>query len=1491
MACTIPYTSNLKEINDAIYMGFTNKRPSTIGEILKLMDLTNDILVIDESVNKYGIIEKSSGKRMAEIAERVSSIANKLYKSKGGVDKTKTEDVKKQMQLGTLLHSVGQIAGLAYHDYKQKSTDMWVPHTSPKVKREVEALITSIINKLVNSTGAIDGVSEEVLKEFDKAAAAGDFKVDKLTVYNMIITAMGVVDDVYAEQSQIDNTKAPVIRFEQKLMNLELSESLAGTGDLVIVYSDMSMGYIDYKTFEPSTKYSESIASTDSRGNISYTKVVTRDNSYEYTRLEKWKKTVPAYEDMLLKRYGAKFIRTSRIVPIATFWNKNEKIREIYSTPGYSDEYKKQLYREQALKGDTRGDSVTNIETMYTANPAGMAKKLTNVIISKEVLANQSLRGFVDQSNRQMSDLAQAQARERSSEGRGIIGKKIASINNMINNVTLFHNLTPTFEYLDSLLARTQRMLDGKEIDTTVEDIVDPVEKEIKAKYNRVVNISKVRGELSYYNNLLSMATDIINNSPGMSDEQKIETLEIAKQLHIRMEMLKIGLKEAQHAAVFALSTDLGMPSPDKKVFFEDDTYMQFHTQGANNSNNPFLNEMHRRVAMIDVKATKDFEKFLAKSEGIFTKLKTWMQRNNWDEAKFRDFFINFKTGNLKAIYNPEVRTKLEAERMKAAKSKDPKFYKDNFKIKDTWQKSYDLRLANFIARLEDELLFGIDPEHSKYKTRVATLLSEVRDWEARNNFFVTSNNVTYDSDGKYILNRKQSDIDNNIAWLNEKNININTEWKDSFKQQYYTDHYKFMQANPDLLNWYEHWTESMREAREIFGIFDNRVLPANFIPNMLNEVVTAIRDAGVVNGVQTSWNMYMAHLKINIDEVVEYQDGNGNIIRNIPVAYLNPFKTVRKDADGKVTSELTPGAKSYDMQRVLTDFMRGAYAYRYKQEEEGVLHALKNTMQDYAEVYQTNKAGGLALDPAGNPQTRAVDKDVVKAFDDYISVYINGKVIVDKDRSIGGYSAQKMIMAAQTLFAKKVLGYNLYAPFAAYWAGRIGTKISAVKGAVFTEEQHNAAIKLKGSIIGTVFKSDTAEAKKVKTFLYRFDPYTQSHFKHAGWKTSTRSGIEKFFSERSQFIAFEYGDDLNIDTIALSMAQAYGLDANNKLRHISNLKSATNPNPKSLWDMFSMSEGANGEVNTKVVNDQGKELTEAEMDDVLVRYRNAVQEVQKGIMGTQSDRNVSLYSVKLLGKMMGMFRNWIPNLINEMTKPLMYNKNTDIVDIGRYTAVGRAALDLNKGNETWAEIAKGFATIAGYIAVDLIPFINLTTSKVKQDQEGAKIWFENWKENHPQLAKNQYGDEITFEQYQQAKINQLRTLIYQLRVLALMAIIMMFAGGDWDDDGKPDYRQTWVGRQAYRVFNRVWGETASMYSFTDFNRLIGGGGLPVWSLVEDVFKLLSNGMDETRDLIVGENSSKDTTPMFYYTIGWVPLLARLRKIFELADSEYKSVR
>jgi hypothetical protein len=58
--------------------------------------------------------------------------------------------------------------------------------------------------------------------------------------------------------------------------------------------------------------------------------------------------------------------------------------------------------------------------------------------------------------------------------------------------------------------------------------------------------------------------------------------------------------------------------------------------------------------------------------------------------------------------------------------------------------------------------------------------------------------------------------------------------------------------------------------------------------------------------------------------------------------------------------------------------------------------------------------------------------------------------------------------------------------------------------------------------------------------------------------------------------------------------------------------------------------------------------------------------------MGSQSEQDISLYSTHLLGKMIGQFKNWIPNLVNEMGKGLEYNKNTDIVDIGRFTAVGQ---------------------------------------------------------------------------------------------------------------------------------------------------------------------------------------------------------------------------
>jgi hypothetical protein len=326
----------------------------------------------------------------------------------------------------------------------------------------------------------------------------------------------------------------------------------------------------------------------------------------------------------------------------------------------------------------------------------------------------------------------------------------------------------------------------------------------------------------------------------------------------------------------------------------------------------------------------------------------------------------------------------------------------------------------------------------------------------------------------------------------------------------------------------------------------------------------------------------------------------------------------------------------------------------------------------------------------------------------------------------------------------------------------------------------------------------------------------------------------------------------------------------------------------KSLWDSFVIDETADS-VGVKITGFDGKELSQDQVDDIIITFKNATRETQRGIMGSQGEQDISMYSTHLLGKMIGQFKNWIPNLVNEMGKGLEYNKNTDIVDIGRFTAVGQVYQQSTKGG--FLEIAAQLGKVTTFIALDLIPYLNLLNKADTANEAKARLWFENWKRNHPQLSKDVDGNEITFEQYNDAKKAQLRVFTYQVRVLAVMALITMLATGDWDDDGEPDYRQNYATRWLFRVVNRTWREAASMYSYSDFNNIIGGGAIPMWGLTRDLANLFANTYDEGRDAIVGENSNRDQSPVGFYAVGWVPLLARIRQILELSDKDFKAVR
>jgi hypothetical protein len=1491
--CNIPYLHNLQEIEKGLYSGFPLGVPQTIEEILNLLDQTSNILRLNTD-NKYSIKDVRGVEYT--LPNRVSDIAKKDYKKHKGVDKLDQDDAKKQTQLGSALHAVGHAAGLLYSAEKAKPEN----RNMSKGVAGYEDMMRNIANTIYSYYTNKVAIPEELtnaIKEMQRYMNKGgvDPELFELTfgagiITNMVKTAARQIDEAYVIQNSIDDTKHPIFKFEQKLLDLSTDKLEGGTGDIIVIFSDKTGGYLDYKTYEPDSYSKERVYYDDGK---KWRWVVTKSNSHGAYRSSKWKETVTEYERILKEKYGITDIRMSRIVPVATFWSTAKDIQAIYANKGLKESYRNELAHQIYLSGKGRGNTVLGIESMASSDleetsRTDYPKKMLDIVINKEKISDTVLAEFVATKERQLLDFEAARSKAKTDEDRELYKNKIASLNHMINSVTLLNSLEPTMEYLNELMNEIEGFLRLSETGDQV------------SVHERIVHLTRYIDEIAYYEEFGPMLLQVAANANNLTKE-KIGELQLiaggfSNKVNLQIMQLKTELSKLAVNINSSLKTNTGNK---QMIAFEAGGFLHEWFRGASNSNNVFINTMFEIVNKLTMKAEDKFKSFLTNSDKVFANLNKWMKENNWGQAEFENFFIRNEegkvvTGNLKNIFNKSA-FEIINEMDEKGGEEALKFFTTNFKIKEGWEENYQKRLNKLLdLKLREYNLYNkeLDTTDKRTARAIKDIQNDLTRFNRYNNFYLSSVELLQDKATGVISvevveeGKRKANVQ---AWTSATNRKINTEWTDTFKENHYNDMYKFMRNNPPLLEWYNHWIDNMVEARNIFNIYDSSVLPRNFIPNTAADGIDMIRSSGITSGVANSASLAYTHLQMNNEDVAEIHDGNGNLVKNIPIPFLRKFK-VKKIVDGKEVYETNNEMKSFDMQFILTEFMRSAYSFEQKQAEEPVLMAIRNVMEDRGRNYVYDSKGNLVTEPDGTPKLKELGEEELNNFDKYMDVYIYGKSVTSKDTSIGGVSMNKAAMAAMKVYADKVLKYNIWAPMAAYFAGNINTWLTGVKGNVFNKQDYYNGIKRKGSHIGTSFSEATEEGKKAKMFLHRFDPYMRSEYANAGSQRTNKGLIRQFFSDRAAYYLFQKVDDLLMDTVSFSMADSYLIDENGKLRHRSMIKPAELKSGvyKSLWDSFVIDETADS-VGVKIIGVEGKELTKDQVDDIIIAFKNATRETQRGIMGSQSEQDISMYSTHLLGKMIGQFKNWIPNLVNEMGKGLEYNKNTDIVDIGRFTAVGQV---IGQGSgDTLTQSALQLGKIAAFIAVDLIPYLNLLNKANDANETKAKAWFENWKRNHPQLSKDVDGNEITFEQYNDAKKAQLRVFTYQVRVLAVMALITMLATGDWDDDGEPDYRQNYATRWLFRVVNRTWREAASMYSYSDFNNIIGGGAIPMWGLTRDIANLFGNMYDESKDLVVGENSSRDQSPIGFYAIGWVPLLARIRQIFELSDKDFKAVR
>ena len=125
-------------------------------------------------------------------------------------------------------------------------------------------------------------------------------------------------------------------------------------------------------------------------------------------------------------------------------------------------------------------------------------------------------------------------------------------------------------------------------------------------------------------------------------------------------------------------------------------------------------------------------------------------------------------------------------------------------------------------------------------------------------------------------------------------------------------------------------------------------------------------------------------------------------------------------------------------------------------------------------------------------------------------------------------------------------------------------------------------------------------------------------------------------------------------------------------------------------------------------------------------------------------------------------------------------------------------------------------------------------TNQFKMKEDLARAKFEQWAANNkdnPEFTdrlKDPEQREEMFKDYVEMKRANIRAHLMEMRLTLLFMLLLMVMGGDYDDDGKIDIRQSWAGRKLYAAVNRTYREVAVFTQPQEFLESGRATGIPL---------------------------------------------------------------
>ena len=1171
-----------------------------------------------------------------------------------------------------------------------------------------------------------------------------------------------IKEQVLIRQKRIDPKGE--VKFFPEFIVYDQDSDVAGTIDLLVMYSNGAVGIYDYKG-----KYR-----------------LKEKDDIPVLQEQTWEIQITGYKDILASSYGVKNFAETRIIPIDMMFNTADPksfTRIGMGSIGLNDvsrPYLEQIPVAKELTEDTKlNASLTKMLNLYDKLRIQLSTDYNNDVLRARI-----------------NKLRESIRKIQLDTDVSFVYGEIASL-------------------YDEFTKREPLPLDNK--DSLDDDFL---------------------GEMKTYVDVFEMfGVNAMDAAEKAGDKKVIENL---KKVAHMLEYLKIGItqKLVENAnSVSAIKVD----APAKAEGLAGRLFKQL-----SKFNRPVfkrLSEMVRGISDMTRREVNDIAEDVGKKTEA---LKKWAAGRGENLKKAFNHIINDDTGNLINKFSPEF----YKNKKKAFENKDRKWIRENMEVEVKGEKFY--YTGDSLKRYEE----ARTKHHDKLKrTYPGDAQREFRNrelskWDRR--FDITEHPEAMFSNSNYFMSYKE-------------------------QEESYSKEYNFMlkPENKAVLDYYNMYLDYNKQFSDMVG----KPINSNFVAEIHTDLIDKLGESGV-NAVRGIKDSFMRAIEIREFDMTKgtIDPATGKPLQVIPLFYTDRLKgrvgkkeieLIRQDiiSEGKlkegtdefedevqrqsVTLEYTKGvkSKSRDLSRSLIMFAEAAVSHKLLSDAESSALALREILKSQTQETELVDAAGRKVI---NQMTQkaatmlGVPASEIDALEQFINIYFYGQSTQGGDIGFGKdrkYSATKSYQQVIRLTSATAIGLK---PILA-----AGNALGIKSNFYMTGAE---GLRYKKEDIKKAHEMLIRRNKNYKLIVDYFQPHTRDITKKKADDLSA-SKMARTFTMDNIYIMHRKGDEMIDNNILVAMMHRYGIGENGKIQRLDKIKGE---DKRPLIERMDV-------VNDKVVIEG---LTDAE----YTRFRSMVQRTAVGIKGNMPQEDINLVGASLIGQMLMQFRSWMPGLIEKRFKELGYDDLFEDYDVGRFRVfVGEF---FTKGAKP--ALTK-FTNLLGEVAM-----MNVYNRK-GVDNEVTKKFYDKYKLENPETT-------LTMEEFVELRTAKLRGMAAELRIyLSFMALV--FAGKamlpEEDDESGIRAALNLIAQNSFRVTQRGLLEISFFFDPESVTTILKSPA-PSFNFFVNLAKMIDNTVDETRDIIVGEDSPYDRTPGAYYFSKIVPIGSSAVDFFDMWDTYNK---